>query len=209
MPQPRLIDQTKQLLVEGRDAVVFFTAFIAHLGLSGIQLQNFGGITELRGFLNALTLSPGFQEKVTSIGIIRDAETNPLAAFQSVCGALSNAKLPVPPIPELVTGTTPSVNVLILPDAQRAGMLETLCLDSLAGDAAVVCVEQYFSCLQQQLGSLPNNLAKARLHAWLASRPKSGLLLGEAASAGYFDWAAQSFNHVKQFLLALPQTTNL
>ena len=141
MPPPKTIDQPVQLLVEGKDAVVFFTAFIKHLGLTGIQLQNFGGINELRGFLEVLTDSSGFWENVITVAVIRDAETNAQSAFQSVCGALSNAKLPTPAKPEMVTGNDPKVCVLILPDAQRAGMLETLCLDSLAGESAFVCVD--------------------------------------------------------------------
>lgn len=96
MPQPKELTHPKQLLVEGRDAVSFFTALLKHLGISGIQIQNFGGIQELRPFLKALRNEPGFEERITSLGVIRDAETNPQGAFQSVQNALQAAGMPVP-----------------------------------------------------------------------------------------------------------------
>ncbi len=37
MPKPREITAAKQLLVEGRDAAVFFTALMRHMELAGIH----------------------------------------------------------------------------------------------------------------------------------------------------------------------------
>jgi hypothetical protein len=100
MPPLRKITESKQLLVEGRDAEVFFQALLRFMSLTGIQVQNFGGIDELRGFLKALRNASGFRQTVTALGIVRDAETAPGAAFQSACSALNGANLPVPlPVP--------------------------------------------------------------------------------------------------------------
>ena len=51
MPQPHRIEEKKQLLVEGNDQRNFFEAFLKHLNRQDVQIQNFGGINELRGFL--------------------------------------------------------------------------------------------------------------------------------------------------------------
>lgn len=71
--RPERIRQPAQLVVEGKDAYNFFGAFIENLELVDIQVQNFGGVTDLSGFLDAFVKAPGF-EAVSSIGIVRDAE---------------------------------------------------------------------------------------------------------------------------------------
>ena len=90
MPRAEEIKSAIQLLVEGNDPRNFFEAFVEHLSLANIQIQNFGGIYELRGFLSALVNAPGFQI-VQSIGIVRDAETSAERAFQSVQSSLERA----------------------------------------------------------------------------------------------------------------------
>lgn len=203
MPQPKTLTHSKQLLVEGRDGVAFFAALLNQLGQREIQIQNFGGITELRPFLKALRNEPGFEEIVTSLGVIRDAETNPQGAFQSVRDALRASGLPASEKPEVVESGSPQTVVLILPNASTPGMLETLCLESVANEPAINCVDHYFDCLNQQTGFSPNNVFKARLHAFLSAKPKPGLRVGDAASAGYFPWDHPAFDHIKQFLLNL------
>ena len=42
--QPQTVSKPKQLLVEGRDAEVFFRAMIRSLGLTELEIRNFGGI---------------------------------------------------------------------------------------------------------------------------------------------------------------------
>ena len=89
MPKPKEITQSKQLLVEGRDVEAFFYPFLESMGISDIQIQNYGGIGELASFLKQFVLSPRYRQHfVISIGIVRDAEQNAVDAFKSVCGAL-------------------------------------------------------------------------------------------------------------------------
>jgi len=61
-------------------------------------------------------------------------------------------------------------------------------------------VEQYFECLQQEELPLPDNISKAKVQVFLASRCKAGLRLGEAAQAGYWPWDDQAFRQVRDFL---------
>jgi hypothetical protein len=203
MPPPKSIIGPKQLLVEGRDAEVFFHALLDHVGLADVQIQNFGGKDELPGFLKALRIAPDFARTVTSLGIVRDAETDPTAAFQSVCSALNGANLAVPAQVLVPAGHSPQVRILILPDAATPGMLETLCLQAVNNDPVIECIEQYFECVEQQTGSLPDNMHKARVQAFLASRPRPGLLVGQAAHAGYWHLDNPVFDHVRQFVQGL------
>ena len=138
-----------------------------------------------------------------SLGVVRDADCDPNAAFQSVCSALQGAQLPEPSQPEIFEGNRPQVGILVLPDAKTAGMLEALCLKSVVGDPAMSCIQEYFNCVEQQLGSSPKNVNKARVQAFLASRPEHVAHLGLGALKGYWSWKDTAFDHVKQFLRTL------
>jgi len=194
------IRSPKQLLVEGKSGVSFFNALIRHLGLADVQIQDFGGKDDLRGFLNAFSLAPGFAAGVKSLGIVRDAESDARAARQSVLDSLAAARLPCPAQAEVFAGDRPKVGVLILPDACAPGMLETLCIQSVSGDPVWPCVEDYLRCVAEKAGHAPKPLDKARIQAFLASRERPGLLLGHAAQMGCFPWDNPAFERVKTFL---------
>jgi hypothetical protein len=92
------IEQPNVLVVEGREEELFFGALIKHLGLRNIQTIPIGGKGQLRPKLKALAASPRFSE-VISLGIVRDANADPDAAFQSVRDALQTVGLPAPDRP--------------------------------------------------------------------------------------------------------------
>lgn len=194
------INRAKQLLVEGKDQEVFFDAFLDHLDIADVEIRNYGGGDELGGFLKAFRDISGFDQDVESLGIIRDAEANPLGAFQSTCDLLRNADLPVPSRVLESTSTTPKVSVLILPDASTPGMLESLCLRAVNQDPVIECIEQYFDCVDAKVDNPPRNEPKARLQVFLASRPSPALEVGYAAHRGYLNLESTEYQHVRQFL---------
>jgi hypothetical protein len=106
------IKSSKIVIVEGRDEEGFFEAFLKTLGLAEIQVAGIGGKTQIRPNLKALVKDPDFS-KIVSIGIIRDANADPKAAFQSVRDALKSAGLPIPRLPmKLVAGQEdPAISV--------------------------------------------------------------------------------------------------
>ena len=120
---PVRITKRIQLLVEGNDQRNFAEALLSRIGRSDIEVQNFGGVTELGEFLAALQESASF-EMVKSIGILRDAEHSVAAAFQSVQDAVKNAALPIPSEIGSRAAGAPGVTVFIL--GGDGGMLETL-----------------------------------------------------------------------------------
>lgn len=196
------IKEIKILVVEGRDEEMFFSALMAHLSLTGIQILSIGGKTQLRSNLKALKATPNFTN-VVSLGVVRDADTNAASAFQSVCDALQAAGLPFPERMSVAIGTNPQVVVMILPNGEDPGMLEDLCLAAVANNPAMPCVEEYFDCVQKQADSLPRNMSKAKIHTFLSSKTDPDKRLGEAAQAGYWPWNNPAFNQIKQFLRAL------
>jgi len=195
------IEKTCVLLVEGpKDDEWFFRACARHLGLQdNIQILPIHGKTNLRDRLKAIKSAPKTVEFI-SLGVVRDADENPGAAFQSVRDALRDAGFSVPQHLLTPAGNRPRVTVMVLPDEHSPGMVEDLCLKAVASDGAVLCVEQYFQCLQQQGLSLPRNMSKAKVQVFLASKPEPGKRLGEAAEAGYWPWDDPAFEEVKNFL---------
>ena len=196
------ITKFKVLIVEGEEERRVFSALIDHLNLPDIEIRDIGGKTKFHTNVRTLKITPGFH-RVTSIGVIRDADDDPDGAFQSVCAALQNAGFARPKKPLQPVGCLPQVVVMILPDGETPGMLEDLCLKSVKEDPAMRCVDEYFECLQERDGRLPSNLSKARVHAFLASRERPGLRLGEAAQKGHWPWEHPAFEQVRQFLNTL------
>lgn len=66
MPQPNTIEKKKQLLVEGNDQRNFFEAFIKRLNRQDVQIQNFGGVNELRGFLRGFIKVPEWKSELSA-----------------------------------------------------------------------------------------------------------------------------------------------
>lgn len=193
------IKQPKLLVVEGADDARLFKALMRYIGVSGIQVLNVEGKDNIRKMLKVIKQSRCFS-KVTSIGVVRDADANAGSALQSVQDALRDANLPSPDAPLSVVGTDLRVAVLIAPHGEPSGTIEDVCLESVAGDAAMGCVQGYFSCLNDNGVEQPGNMPKAEAQAFLASRERPGLRLGEAASAGYWDFEHTAFDPFKTLL---------
>jgi hypothetical protein len=196
------LSKPKLLIGEGKEEVDFFTAFLTHLNISNVQVEQYQGKQGLASYLRTLVVRPGYLN-VVSLGITRDADNSAQSAFQSVCGSLQRASLPVPSQPGEVVGDNPQVSVMILPDGQNKGMLEDLCLAAVEIDPVLQCVDEYLNCVYRTVGREPNNMAKARVHAWLSSQIEPDKRLGEAAKADYLPWDSPGFDRLKQFLQAL------
>ena len=195
------IDSTIQLLVEGNDDRNFFEALAGHLGLQDVQIQNFGGVNSLRRYLAGLAAAPGFSN-VRRLGIVRDAEASPTSAFESVQSSLTNAQLPVPDGPMQETTGTPAVSVLVLPDGQSTGMLETLLCRTFADTPVDACLDDLFDCIHTA-GVETKRPEKARAHLWLATRPDPHLSVGVAAKRGYWPLDHPALADVRGFLTKL------
>src|SRR5262249_28759450 len=146
---PQRLSQPKLLIGEGREEVVFFTAFLKHLDLSDVQIADYGGKYQLRSYLRALQMRSDFAQ-VVALGVVRDADADAARAFQSVYDALRDTGLAVPGTPGEVAGVNVRVGVWIMPDGDKPGMLEDLCLEAVQNDPAMPCVDDYFMCLSHK-----------------------------------------------------------
>ena len=197
------INAPKLLLVEGQDDRRFFSAFIRWLSISNMQVEVYGGTANFGNFLALLVANPQF-DNVTSLGIVRDADSSRQSAFDSVAGSLRRANLPVPcgaTRPAVAGGI--SVSVMIIPPGSETGKLENLCLGALGDDDPVLdCADQYLDCVTDAGIRLPDR-TKSRLHAYLAAGNEPGRRLGEAADAGIWNWTSPAFAEVADFLRSL------
>jgi len=192
------------LLVEGIDDKAFFEALIYHeYGaevLQRIQVIILKDKTKWKCKLKIISGRAEFKDIVLSLGLVRDADGDPTAAFQSVYDALNDNGLPVPEKPVVSVGNSPKVSVLILPKENEPGELEDLCLESVKDDPATPYVEQYFSDLNDAELSLPIKLCKPKVQVFLASRPRIISGFRVAAKAGCWPWDNEAFGPVKVFL---------
>lgn len=202
------ISKPNLLLVEGNEEVFLFDALIKHMRLQDIQILPYNGKQKLHKFMKELVKMSSFRENVVSIGVERDANSNPKSAFQSVTDALKKNKLSAPPKVLKPTGKKPRVTVMIIPGINQPGMLEDICLKSVEKDTAMKCVDEYFKCLKKKGVDQPKNMSKARVHTFLASRKDPEKRLGEAAQANYWNFDSHAFDDTKKFLkqVALQQS---
>ena len=183
-------------------------AILDRLDPSDVEISNFGGVSELRGFLKAVWSAPNARNTIEAIGIIRDAESLTCgtesaaeAAFKSAHAAISASGLTPPDRPLQVIGKKPRIGVLILPPGKLEGMLEDVCLEAVQADLAMPCVDEYIECIKRSVPDwYSRNLKKAKVQAFLASRPEPGLKLGEGAKLGYWNWSHEAYNPIEQFI---------
>ena len=201
------ITKSKIMIVEGRDEELFFDAVLTrHLRIADVQLLGIGGKTKLTQNLKALANDSGFLG-VATLAVIRDADATPPdattsaaeSAFASIRGSLLSARLPCPVGHAEFCDGPPRVGVFVMPDGTTDGMLETLCMRSVAATPEWRCVQDYFACLRGH-GVIPGSQTKADSHCWLASRLKPDKRVGEAAQAGYWPFDSSEFSPLWDFL---------
>jgi hypothetical protein len=193
---PTAISREKMLLVEGETPSHLFEALATELGLNdSIEIRSYGGVTDLGKYLKTLVVTPGFKENVKSLGIARDAETDPAKAKQSVQTAIANAHL----------SNDVSVAIAILPDELSAGNVESLCLRSVEKEEVYECVTQFFACVKEKNIMLPDGPALHKHYAqvYMASKDNPQMFPGMAAYKKVWPLMSETFETLRNFLTGL------
>lgn len=192
------ITKSKLLAVEGIDEVNFFKALFDYQGIQEVQILNFEGKTNFSSRIRSIVNIPGFKN-VSIFGLIRDADTlPPKSAYDSIKGALEKANLPVPSEVNSFSNTELSVGVFIMPGKSSQGMLEDLCLSSIADQPVYDCITEFFNCADCK----PSNESKSRVQCYLAIQSPIVNSLGLGAVKGYWDFSSPVFDEIKGFLEA-------
>lgn len=196
---PQQIETQKLILAEGMDVHGFLFHAASTFDRDDIQVFNFKGKDELRLFLENLANMENFT-KVNTIIIARDADTNVQSTVQSIRSALKNAEsvdLPIPTKPFQFSSANGIKTAFILfPGLDkngkcRAGTIEDLCLETLADDPLLNCVDTFLECAKQNQENNEElkHAWKSKLHAYLAGKDDHvGKKLGVAARNGVWKW---------------------
>lgn len=203
------IKKPKLLLVEGTDAYYFCIWALTAYGIENVQVLDFGGITQLHGYLKALVLLPGY-ETVKTVVVARDAETKPGTAMVSIKKALQRSGLSAPTTPFEFSGDGPRVAFILFPGFDGAGKvqpgtLEDLCSHILKDHDTerLACVEAYLRCLIDQ-GKNVKWKHKSFLHAYFAGDDRFvGMKIGEASKAGAWNWEHENLLSFKNTIKAM------
>lgn len=235
-----IIREERLLLVEGKDDTKFFRKLCEHLGLiDQFTFQEYGGTSKLiDALLPLLNDLPRFQ-RLRHLAIVRDADYTG-GAFASVQSTIQRANnnaglpgriFPIPQEPMVTTGEDLKVSVLILPDAQRDGMLENLIIDALEGDPLMQCVNDYFVCADRirdndavvKQNRIPKAIMQVFESAIMQQQAKT-FFAGKNAyedaskrdwkaretsdiySMSWWTWEHPAFGNVKRFLQQLANT---
>ena len=148
------IERPYLIFVEGKDDVAVIELLTAHLALTEqIQVIPADGKDKIRNLIRAFTLLEGFEQKVQSVAIIRDADADPAAARASAEDSL--------------IGLGKRTDVYLLP-GDGPGILEDLCLQTLRGRPDLQCVDTFMECMAAT-GITLTNPSKFRMRALLTA----------------------------------------
>jgi hypothetical protein len=210
---PKLHECQHVLIVEGHSDLLFYAAFLHHLGaLEGVFIQNFQGKNKI---LNRDLLGDFLNEKLladkTSIGIIVDADSNPEGTSRSVRDHLKE-----------LTGREVSegqwheqkgdarLGFFVAPAPTVAGEVETLAWNALPNDGKHATMKQYVTDYLQGMTSEGWNAQspdKARIGVYLAVAHDEDPRLGPGAREGKFDFDSPGYDRLRAFLEPLRQKT--
>jgi hypothetical protein len=205
MPAPKLNACSKILLVEGYGDLLFYAEALEWLQrLDGVYIKECGGselVIKLEAFLN-----PGLLAEKTSIGVIADADINPVGNARKLETQLSRITGQ-----EVINGAwtagPPSIGLLIVPGGGRAGEIESLVWEAWSNDPANEgpkrCVESFLACMAEQ-GHAAHSEDKGRIGAILSVLSDEDPRLGPGARATrgrrVFNFERPEFQPLLEFL---------
>jgi hypothetical protein len=213
-------ESRKQLLVEG-DIDKFFLMHLfklLNLEKKDVEIRVYQGKNCLEEYLETFLYT--FEDEIDAIGILRDADSNGQGAFDSVCGIIRrcNRGFPIPNnVNQFVDGDKKKAGILILPDIDSQGYLETLILQATMGDDCISqCARVFANSVYLCKENLPldtncSNISfdeapyidKVKFYSYLASQGISGGLIKTAAEKGLLNYESQVYDPLKQFIRQL------
>ena len=191
-------DAMKFVFCEGKSDQSVIRSLAKHLNLD-IKIESTGGKNNLPNFLKSLQTRPDFaQQKVAAMAILRDADQDAIAAFQSVQDHLRQNSFPVPEANGTFSHSALRVGTFIV-GVDGRGMIEDICLNSVSNQPEFSCVNEYFNCIAKK-SARSKFLSKAKVRVWMASHVDYEYHVGKAAEEGYWPWENPAFDSLKKFL---------
>jgi len=188
----------KVIAVEGTDEVYFLDALLRNLKITDVEVRDVGGKDQFKNKLPALVRMSGFSD-VGFLAIIRDAEDDAGAAFDSVRKVLLDQQLEPPDRMNRFSDGNPRIGIFIMPGNSDTGMLEDLCLKTVEEDPAMECVNAFIDCASR-LDNPPKIMAKAKAQVFLAAMSKIANSVGVGAQKGYWNLDSDELDNLRSFI---------
>ena len=170
----------KVLLVEGRDDVHVVRHLASrHCVCEPFQIVAKEGFDSLRASIHPELNAPGR----LALGILADANSNPVSRYQSISQALTDARSS-PPARLPATGALcagprrVNVGVWLMPDNANSGELEDFVAAMIPpADAVWPLSTAYIDGIPQAARKFPDHkITRAQVHAWLAAQERPQLM---------------------------------
>lgn len=196
-----VIERQFLILTEGADAYYYLIWMLNSEVFAGdnrfindIQVLDFGGITELKGYLMALKQLDNFPD-VKGMMVIRDAESDYESAVREIKQALLENDMESEDKPGSWKIGSPAICYALFPscdDAPKNGTLEDLCLSTISDanwDSLQSEIDVFLEKIKTEYGEKYPREFKNKLHVYFSIKDKYvGLKIGEAAKANAFNW---------------------
>ncbi len=196
--EPIKIEKKRLLLVEGKDEIMFFNAYLKFLEIDNIQVLEVKGKTQFKNELPLLKINPGFPD-VEKFGLIRDADDDFSATLQSVYDRLIlNSFEPIKEHNKFST-STPQIGIFIMPGLNTNGCLEDLCLKAVNTNDQLKCPNDFINCVKNDKKGL-NHISKRKVQVFLACQKELCNHLGLGAQKKYWDFDSAVYDDIKKFV---------
>jgi hypothetical protein len=185
--------------VEGKYDRAVIANLIAYEGLpvDNFHIHDMIGKDNWQHALKGFMQTDGFGD-ILSLGLVRDADSNPAGTWQSCRDALANAGLPVPNAPDQLQNGPPAVAVTLIPSSVGVGALEELCWMTFDSDLCT-CVDSYFQCV----GNAATVKKKEQVQVYLAGLSPPCPDLSVAAERRTLDFSNSAFDTLRDFVRML------
>lgn len=196
------ITKEKLLLVEGWDEMRAFDILALSMDVT-LEIRDAGGDGNWPRALRTIAKASGFTS-VRSLGLVTDADADPVGKFATIVSCLADAGLPQPSAPMVTSTGFPQVTVLISPGGGRTGQLEDFFLDSLASHPVEPCLDSFEQCLLGAGTTIPTRHSKMRLQIHMAVGTRGPYKhIGDACKANHFDFSHHAFAPMRSLINAL------
>lgn len=151
------------ILVEGETDGIFFKKLIKFIRReSDIQVVCMKGKDKLKSLIKFSDFS-----LVKILVVVQDADSDPKRAFQSIRDTLKNSGFSIPSKPYEISDGNPKTAIIILPDEDKKGDLESLIVEHLKNRPEFSCVEGFVDCVKSFNFDL-KKLSKTKLYAYIS-----------------------------------------
>ena len=186
------------ILVEGKTDKIFFEDLIKFIGRENdIQVVAIEGKDKLKSLIKFSDFS-----LVKILVVVQDADNDPKRAFQSIRDTLKNLGFFIPSRPYEISDGNPKMAIIILPDEDEKGDLESLIVEHLKNRPGFICVEGFVDCVKNFSIDL-KKLSKAKLYAYISITSEPDANFDTFIKKKIIDFTNERFKKLIDFIKSL------